>query len=196
MVVRSMAAIAGLALAGCTTAGELPPPAATPAATIATPTPAEANAAFEKLGAAYIDIVTAMDPVSATQVGDHEHDGELPAIDAAARTRRMMMDRERLQALAAIDPALLTRDNQVDYALLKNAVEYDLWDVETLQTWAWNPQYYNDIASYALYSLVARTSRPGRSVSGISSNGWRSCRRSSPKRGISAIRRGWRHHPG
>jgi uncharacterized protein (DUF885 family) len=158
---RSMAVITGLALVGCTTAGELPPPpAATPAETIATPTPAEANAAFEKLGTAYIDIVTAMNPVAATQMGDHAHDGELPAIDANARTRQAMMDRELLQALEAIDPALLTRDNQVDYALLKNAVEYDLWDVETLQTWAWNPQHYNDIASYSLYSLVARDFAP------------------------------------
>ncbi|MXP41830.1 DUF885 family protein [Altererythrobacter soli] len=156
-----MTMIAGLAVAGCTAAGELPPPpAAGTAQTIAAPTPAEANAAFEKLGAAYIDIVTAMNPVAATQMGDHAHDGELPAIDGAARTRQAMMDRELLQALAAIDPALLTRDNQVDYALLKNAVEYDLWDVETLQTWAWNPQYYNDIASQALYSLVARDFAP------------------------------------
>jgi uncharacterized protein (DUF885 family) len=158
---RSVAVITGLALAGCTTASELPPPpAATPAETIAAPSPAEANAAFEKLGTAYIDIVTAMNPVAATQMGDHAHDGELPAIDANARTRQAMMDRELLQALEAIDPALLTRDNQVDYALLKNAVEYDLWDVETLQTWAWNPQYYNDIASYSLYSLVARDFAP------------------------------------
>lgn len=160
MVLRFVAVIAGLALAGCTTAGELPPPPAAPVETVARPTPAAANAAFEKLGTAYIDIVTAMNPVAATQMGDHAHDGELPAIDATARTRQAMMNRELLQALEAIDPALLTRDNQVDYALLKNAVEYDLWDVETLQTWAWNPQYYNDIASYSLYSLVARDFAP------------------------------------
>ena len=152
--------LAGLLLAGCSTVQAPPPAAAVPSAVIAAPTPDEANAAFEKLGTAYIDIVTAMDPVAATQMGDHEHDGELPGIDPTARTRRIMMDRELLQALEAIDPALLTRDNQVDYALLKNAVEYDLWDVETLQTWAWNPQYYNDIASYALYSLVARDFAP------------------------------------
>ena len=152
--------LAGLLLAGCSTVQAPPPAAAVPSAVIAAPTPDEANAAFEKLGTAYIDIVTAMDPVAATQMGDHEHDGELPGIDPTARTRRIMMDRELLQALEAIDPALLTRENQVDYALLKNAVEYDLWDVETLQTWAWNPQYYNDIASYALYSLVARDFAP------------------------------------
>ena len=142
--------LAGLLLAGCSTVQAPPPAAAVPSAVIAAPTPDEANAAFEKLGTAYIDIVTAMDPVAATQMGDHEHDGELPGIDPTARTRRIMMDRELLQALEAIDPALLTRDNQVDYALLKNAVEYDLWDVETLPTWAWNTQYYNDIASDAL----------------------------------------------
>jgi hypothetical protein len=44
--------------------------------------------------------------------------------------------------------------------LLKNAVEYDLWDTQTLQTWAWNPQAYNSNASNALYLLMARDFAP------------------------------------
>jgi hypothetical protein len=70
------------------------------------------------------------------------------------------MDRQLLQALGQIDRGRLTPDNQVDYALLRNAVEYDLWDVETLQTWAWNPQVYNAQASNGLYLLIARDFAP------------------------------------
>jgi len=157
---RSVAWLAGLLLAGCSTVQAPPPETVTPAELAESATPADHNAAFEKLGRAYIDSLTAMDPVSATQLGDHRHDGDLPAIGASGRSARAAQDRELLRALAAIDRSQLVADNQVDYALMKNALEYDLWDLETLQSWAWNPQVYNDIASLSLYSLVARDFAP------------------------------------
>ena len=159
MPLRSLP-LAALLLAGCSTVPAPPPESSVPAEVIAAPTPADHNAAFEKLGASYIDIVTALEPVSATMLGDHQHDGNLPRIDAEGRQTRAIMGRQLLQALREIDKAQLTPDNQVDYSLLRNAVEYDLWDLQDLQTWAWNPQYYNDIASYSLYSLVARDFAP------------------------------------
>jgi len=152
MRLRSFVLAAGLSLAGCAT---IPAPPADSAAA-----QADADAAFERIGRQYIDALTALDPILATQLGDHRHDAELPAIDAAGRQARAAKDRELLAALAAVDPARLTRDNQVDYALLTNALEYDLWDLETLQTWAWNPQAYNTAASNALYALVARDFAP------------------------------------
>ena len=160
MSVRA-AGLACLLLAGCATVPTAPPPSvAAPAVVVARPTPADQNAVFEKLGRSYIDILTAENPVRATELGDHRHDGELPAIDANARRTRVMMDNQLLQALGQIDRAQLSPDNQVDYALLKNAVEYDLWDTQVLQTWAWNPQVYNATASNALYLLVARDFAP------------------------------------
>ena len=161
MSVRRAPAIVGLLLAGCATVPTAPPPSvAAPAVVVARPTPADQNAVFEKLGRSYIDILTAENPVRATELGDHRHDGELPAIDANARRTRVIMDNQLLQALGQIDRAQLSPDNQVDYALLKNAVEYDLWDTQVLQTWAWNPQVYNATASNALYLLVARDFAP------------------------------------
>ena len=161
MGTRFAALLAGLLLAGCATVPAAPPPSvAAPAVVVASPTPADQNAVFEKLGRSYIDILTAENPVRATELGDHRHDGELPAIDAAARQTRTIMDNQLLQALGQIDRSQLTPDNQVDYALLKNAVEYDVWDTQVLQTWAWNPQVYNTAASNALYLLVARDFAP------------------------------------
>jgi len=138
---------AGL-LAICTTVNAAPPARANP------------NAAFEKVGRAYIAALTAQDPVLATQLGDHTHDGRLPSIDARARAARAASDTQLLHSLAGIDRASLRPDNQVDYALLRNALEYDLWDLQTLQTWAWNPQVYNEAASNSLYLLVARDFAP------------------------------------
>ena len=128
MTLRAAAGIAGLLLAGCATVPAAPPRAdAAPAVVIARPTAADQNATFEKIGRSYIDILTAENPVRATELGDHRHDGELPAIDASARKTRVAMDNQFLQALGQIDPSRLTPDNQLDYALLKNALEYDLW---------------------------------------------------------------------
>ncbi|HSQ95820.1 MAG TPA: DUF885 domain-containing protein [Croceibacterium sp.] len=161
MAIRSTALAAVLLVAGCATAQTPPAGADTaPSVALAHANAADANLAFERLGRTYVDELTAQNPVAATQLGDHRYDGMLPAVDARARGNRVVMDNKLLRNLGQIDRNLLTPDNQVDYALLKNAVEYDLWDTQTLQTWAWNPQYYNSTASDALYLLVARDFAP------------------------------------
>jgi len=120
----------------------------------------KANGDFARLGQSYVAALSAEDPVEATQLGDHSHDSELPGIDAQARAARVASDKRLLNALDRIDRSQLTADNQVDYALLRNALEYDLWDLSTLRTWAWNPQVYNEAASNSLYLLVARDFAP------------------------------------
>jgi uncharacterized protein (DUF885 family) len=120
----------------------------------------KANGDFARLGQSYVAALSAEDPVEATQLGDHSHDSELPGIDAQARAARVASDKRLLNALDRIDRSQLTADNQVDYALLRNALEYDLWDLRTLRTWAWNPQVYNEAASNSLYLLVARDFAP------------------------------------
>ena len=156
---RSTALFAGLLLAGCATV-PAPPPEPVPAEVVAAPTDAEVNATFEKIGTAYIDISTALSPVAATSLGDHAHDAELPRIDADGRRTESIMYRELLDALGRLDRTRLTRDNQVDYAMLDNALRYALWDLEELEGWASDPRRYNSAASSALYSLIARDFAP------------------------------------
>jgi len=130
---------------------------ASPAGASGAPDP---NAAIKQVGQSYIEALATEDPVLATQLGDHRQDGDLPGIDAKARMARVSKDKQLLGSLEQIDRNRLTPDNQVDYALLKNALEYDLWDIQTQQTWARNPQYYNWEASNGLYLLVARDFAP------------------------------------
>jgi len=120
----------------------------------------DTNQQFQQLGRTYIGGLAAQDPVLATQLGDHRYDSALPAIDARARAARVTKDKRLLRQLGRLEQGFLTRENQVDYALLKNALEYDLWDLQTLRTWSWNPQVYNSQASNALYLLVARDFAP------------------------------------
>ena len=142
-----------LALAGCASYAE-------PAEVKSGAVQVTADAAFEGISDRFIEAMTELNPIYGTQLGDHSNDGALPDISAAGRARQRAVTQGFLVALKSIDKDRLSRPSQVDYMLLKNALEYELWGLDTEQQWAWNPQYYNDMASYSLYGLVARDYAP------------------------------------
>jgi uncharacterized protein (DUF885 family) len=133
---------------------------ATPPTMLAAATQADAGAAFRALSARYIDTVARLSPIGATQLGDHRFDDKLPDLSAAGRAKQIAADKAMLADLAAIDRKALSRDDQVDAAVLDNALRYEIWDTETVQSWAWNAQIYNDTAAGALYTLAARDFAP------------------------------------
>ena len=45
-------------------------------------------------------------------------------------------------------------------AILRNQLEYSIWDEEVFQRWAWDPQSYSSLAGGAIYSLMAREFAP------------------------------------
>ena len=119
-----------------------------------------ANADFAALTARYIAALVRVDPVSATQLGDHRNDALLPNITAAGRAERDTEWQAERASLADIKRAALSPELQVDAALLDNDLAYRLWSDRTLQDWAWNAQLYNDIAANSLYLLAARDFAP------------------------------------
>jgi len=131
-----------------------------PALTPAVSRTASANAQFASLSKRYVDSLARFSPVGGTQLGDHRFDDRLPDITAAGRGRQVVFDQGMLGELRRIDFKTLSRDNQVDYLLLKNALEFDLWDIQVLKSWSWNAQNYNDAAAGALYTLAARDFAP------------------------------------
>jgi uncharacterized protein (DUF885 family) len=135
-------------------------PLAAPAQAPVRPAQNAAAATFAALGQAYLDGLGRLSPVYATQLGDHRYDADIPDMSAAGRAARLAFSRDMLARLGAVERAALTPDQQVDAALLENALRYDVWDVETLQSWAWDPQGYNDVAGSALYGLAARDFAP------------------------------------
>ncbi|HVR91910.1 MAG TPA: DUF885 domain-containing protein [Novosphingobium sp.] len=119
-----------------------------------------ANVAFSALSQRFIASLTRLSPGYATVLGEHRYDDQLPDITAAGRAAEAREWREILGAMARIERTRLTRDNQVDYALLENELRYRLWSSEVMQEWAWNPQIYNDAAAGSLYGLAARDFAP------------------------------------
>ncbi len=154
---KRLALIAALPLAALTLTALPVDAAKTPAAAVKSP---RADAAFKALTQRFIASAMRLSPVEATALGIHDFDGQLPDITAQGRTARVAEWRAILAELARISPAALSRDNQVDYAILTNELRYRIFANDELQEWAWNPLGYNDIAGMGLYSLAARDFAP------------------------------------
>ena len=144
--------LAGLTLAQLPAAAARPPHQAKAASA--------ANQQFQQIASRFLAAAMKASPVEATAAGEHRYDRLLPDISAAGRRARRVTWQGFLTQLAQINPAQLSRDNQVDLALLKNELQYRIWADQAEQGWAWNPQIYNDIAAGSLYSLAARDFAP------------------------------------
>ena len=129
-------------------------------ATSSTRSPQREDSAFATLAQRYLDGIASQNPSYATALGDHRFDDRLPDMSAEARARGTAFARHLLAELGRIDRARLSRDNQVDAALLDNALRYSIWTDEALRSWAWDPQIYNEAAGGALYNLAARDFAP------------------------------------
>lgn len=114
------------------------------------------DATFEQLGKRYLDEVTRFSPVSATWLGDHRFDGELDEVSPEAKQQKAAFCRHYLEQLARIPAARLSRANQIDAAMLEHRLRAELWHIEELREWAWNPTAYTALAGNAVYSLMAR----------------------------------------
>jgi uncharacterized protein (DUF885 family) len=119
-----------------------------------------ADRAFERLSARWLDQSMRLAPSNATGAGDHRFDTRLDDVSARGRAANLRFQRQTLEALTRIDRAQLSRANQVDAALLENSLRGTIWQIETLQNWAWNPLVYQGVAGNSLYALMAREFAP------------------------------------
>ena len=87
-------------------------------------------------------------------------DDRLDEVDSAARERLRRTFRGYREALAEIDRGTLSRANQVDAAILDNAIESTLFELDTFEEWAWNPLYYVRLSGNAVYGLLSRDFAP------------------------------------
>lgn len=116
--------------------------------------------AFEQLGERYIDESPALSPVKATVLGDHRFDGQLDTISEAARSQELAWIHNFLEQLERINVGELSRQNQVDYALLRHSLVSQRWYLTELRDWEWNPLVYTGLAGEAVYGLMARDFAP------------------------------------
>ena len=123
--------------------------------------PSTADTEFERLALQYVNEFPALSPASATSLGDHRFDGELNWVSEEAQARRAAFLSEIPGAVGppsseTASPAR-TRWTQRFWSRTCAA---ELWRLEELQEWAWNPLSYTHLTGVALYGLLARDFAP------------------------------------
>jgi len=116
------------------------------------------DARFTAFGERIVDEFLKLDPVSATQLGDHRYDALLPDVSAKGRAARRAFAEQALAQLAKFDAHKLSREHQVDAILLRDQLNYIIFSVDRLQDWAWDPLTYS--AGNAFFTLTSREFAP------------------------------------
>src|SRR3954447_9704906 len=115
------------------------------------------DTAFEKIAKDYIEGNLALHPESATELGDHRFDAKLSDYSADGRAKELAREKKfRDQLNAFADYKKLTGPNQVDVRLIRDNIDYAIFQLEDLRAADWNPLSYNQSLANALYLLVAR----------------------------------------
>ena len=111
---------------------------------------------FQKIAHDYIERELQANPEEATELGDHRFDGHLTDYSAAARAKDLARQKEVRNKLNALDGSQVTGANGVDFRILKENIDYKLFEAEELKEADWNPLLYNQSLANSLYLLVAR----------------------------------------
>ena len=113
---------------------------------------------FRRLAEDYLDDLARRHPDTATELGDHRFDDQLPDRRAAALDAERRALDEFAARLTAIDHASLDRELRVDAAVLGNDVARRLFEIGELREHTWNPLPANP--GQAIYALLARDYAP------------------------------------
>ena len=115
---------------------------------------------FQKLARDYIERELQANPEEASELGDHRFDGRLTDYSPEARAKELATQKEFREKLNAIYGSQVTGANSVDFRILKENIDYKIFQAEELKEPVWNPLVYNQSLANSLYLLVARDFAP------------------------------------
>jgi len=115
---------------------------------------------FQKIARDYIEQYLRANPEDATELGDHRFDGQLTDYSSDARAKDLATQKEFRDRLNAVDGSQLTGANNIDFRILKENIDYQIFQAEELKEPEWNPLVYMQSLANCLYLLVARDFAP------------------------------------
>jgi uncharacterized protein (DUF885 family) len=116
---------------------------------------------FQALASEYIDKYLEVNPEQATQLGDHRFDDRLTNYSADAIGTELAREKEFREKLHSLgDGSQLSDTNRIDFQILRDNVDYQIFQLEELKEWEWNPLVYNQSLAESLYLIVARDFAP------------------------------------
>ena len=111
---------------------------------------------FQGIARNYLEQELQANPEEATELGDHRFDGRLTDYSPEVRAKKLATQKEFREKLNAIDGSKVTGANNVDFRILKENIDYKIFQAEELKEPDWNPLVYNQSLANSLYLLVAR----------------------------------------
>ncbi|MBY0356432.1 MAG: DUF885 domain-containing protein [Candidatus Obscuribacterales bacterium] len=115
---------------------------------------------FTSLVDSYFDFVFKTNPGLASQLGFHEYDSQMPDYSETAIQKQTVELHKRLAQFEAVPSASLSEQSRIDLTLIKSSIKSALLELEEIQDWRKNPDFYSSSASGCIYNLMTRDYGP------------------------------------
>ncbi len=119
-----------------------------------------ADAAFATMSARFLASYLRLEPVRATELGDHTHDGAWPDPSAEGEARFRAFITETRAALAQIPAAELSLERRIDHAILGEQLDAWQFSLDELKPRELDPLYYTGLVGDGIDPLVTRSFAP------------------------------------
>jgi uncharacterized protein (DUF885 family) len=111
--------------------------------------------------AAYLRESFRREPLTATRLGNHDHDQELDDLSPEARAERLAFLKSTLDELPRkVDAQALSADGRIDYDIFETALKSSIWLTETFHPFEDDPRIYGDYLTEGVYLLLTQSSLP------------------------------------
>src|SRR5947209_9204590 len=101
--------------------------------------PATDDARFDVFAQKYVQELLDRDPETATRLGEHRNDARLNDYSKEGVQKDLAAAKATLAELAKIDASKLSAEDSVDARILRNRLEGQVYSLETIREWEWNP---------------------------------------------------------
>jgi len=121
----------------------------------------DADATLERFFRQYLDAHFQMQPLAATELGDHRFDAQLDDVSRASRERWLAHVKKTLSDLPTqVEYSALSRDGQIDYEIFKHSLETTIWLTENRRFFEEDPRTYVNYINDSVYLLLTRSTLP------------------------------------
>ena len=108
----------------------------------------------------YLEELFEDQPMAATRLGDHRFDDRLDDLSAEARAGWLDRDRRFRAALDDLDADRLSRDGRVDFEILRQYLDREIWLAEEFDPFVDDPRTYVGYTTESVYLLLTQSSLP------------------------------------
>jgi uncharacterized protein (DUF885 family) len=109
---------------------------------------------------AFLDEFVADQPIAATTIGDHRHDGRWPEVSAAGEAATLALIDRWLAEFRGLDVTSLEPDDAIDRDLIVSELEAERFAHAELQDHRWDPLTWVYVLGDGLFPLIAREFAP------------------------------------